>query len=67
MLQDKEINSMVDFIDKKSAETLTTSKDDIRESMVKEYKDFNKTIEALGGKLLYSKSGSTGHTFRCLS
>ena len=64
MLQDKQINSMVDFLNKKSAEQLTTSNDDIRESMIKEYKDFNKTIEQLGGKLLYIKSGSTGHTFK---
>ena len=38
MLQDKQINSMVDFLNKKSAEQLTTSNDDIRESMVKNTK-----------------------------
>ena len=43
---------------------VSTQNEDIRESMGKKYKDFNKVIESLGGKLLYIKSGSTGHTFK---
>jgi len=38
--------------------------EDIRELMPKKYLDFNDTINKLGGKLLYIKSGSTGHTFK---
>ena len=38
--------------------------DDIRELLPKKYIDFNKAIKELGGKLLYIKSGSTGHTFK---
>ena len=32
--------------------------------MPKKYLDFSKAIKDLGGKLLYIKSGSTGHTFK---
>ncbi len=39
-------------------------KEDIRELLPKRYLDFNKAITQLGGKLLYIKSGSTGHTFK---
>jgi serine/threonine protein kinase len=38
--------------------------DDIRELLPKKYIDFQKAINDLGGKLLYIKSGSTGHTFK---
>ena len=38
--------------------------DDIRELLPKKYIDFNRAIRELGGKLLYVKSGSTGHTFK---
>lgn len=38
--------------------------EDIRELMPKKFIDFNKAIKNLGGKLLYIKSGSTGHTFK---
>ena len=38
--------------------------EDIRESLPKKYIDFNKAVKDLGGKLLYIKSGSTGHTFK---
>jgi|SaaInlStandDraft_5_1057022.scaffolds.fasta_scaffold05083_1 serine/threonine protein kinase len=37
---------------------------DIRTLLPKKYLDFNKVISTLGGKLLYIKSGSTGHTFK---
>jgi serine/threonine protein kinase len=38
--------------------------DDIRELLPKKYIDFGTAINDLGGKLLYIKSGSTGHTFK---
>jgi len=37
---------------------------DIRELMPKKYIDFADAINQIGGKLLYFKSGSTGHTFK---
>jgi len=37
---------------------------DIRNIMTKEYLDFHKMITNIGGKLLYIKSGTTGHTFK---
>ena len=42
----------------------TDISDDIRELLPKRYLDFNEVINQLGGKLLYIKSGSTGHTFK---
>ncbi len=41
-----------------------SSNEDIRDILPKKYIDFNKAIKELGGKLLYIKSGSTGHTFK---
>jgi hypothetical protein len=38
--------------------------EDIRDLLPKKYIDFSKAINELGGKLLYIKSGSTGHTFK---
>jgi hypothetical protein len=38
--------------------------DDIRYALSKKNYDFGKVISKLGGKLLYIKSGSTGHTFK---
>ena len=38
--------------------------EDIRELLPKKYIDFGQAITDLGGKLLYMKSGSTGHTFK---
>ena len=43
---------------------LNISSNDIRDTMNKKYIDFTKAIEQLGGKLLYIKSGSTGHTLK---
>ena len=37
---------------------------DIRKIMNKETMNFNKLINHIGGKLLYIKSGTTGHTFK---
>ena len=62
MLNHTNIDSIIDFtnIDKSSY----NKSEDIRELMPKKYLDFTQAINQLGGKLLYFKSGSTGHTFK---
>lgn len=65
MVKDKAVDSIVDYeveTDVEVNESLTS--EDIRHLLPKKYLDFNKTIKELGGKLLYIKSGSTGHTFK---
>jgi serine/threonine protein kinase len=56
---------MVDFesCDTEHVENRTNGYD-IRNIMAKKYLDFNRLINEIGGKLLYIKSGSTGHTFK---
>ena len=39
---------------------------DIRTIIPKQYKDFPSTIHKMGGRLVYVKSGSSGHTFRSI-
>jgi serine/threonine protein kinase len=67
MLEGKHVESILDF--KSSSELGNsdgehTQSEDIRDLMPKRYIDFSKAISELGGKLLYIKSGSTGHTFK---
>ncbi len=62
MVEGKVLDSMIDF--KNDTSDGVTTNDDIREMLPKKYIDFNKAIKELGGKLLYIKSGSTGHTFK---
>jgi serine/threonine protein kinase len=62
MLEGKHVESILDT--KSSSETEQTKSEDIRDLMPKKYIDFSKAITELGGKLLYIKSGSTGHTFK---
>lgn len=65
MVKDKTVDSIVDYdveTDIEVDENLAS--EDIRHLLPKKYLDFNKTIKELGGKLLYIKSGSTGHTFK---
>ena len=62
MLEGKHVESILDT--KSSSETDHTKSEDIRDLMPKKYIDFSKAIAELGGKLLYIKSGSTGHTFK---
>ena len=70
MIKDKCVDSIVDFEsenddDKNVASSTDSLKStDIRNLLPKKYLDFNQTIKELGGKLLYIKSGSTGHTFK---
>ncbi len=60
----KSLDTMIDF--KTTSETFEnlTNTEDIRELLPKKYLEFSKAINELGGKLLYVKSGSTGHTFK---
>jgi len=63
MLNHTNIDSIIDF--RNSAQSTYNNKsEDIREIMPKKYLDFTNAINQLGGKLLYFKSGSTGHTFK---
>ena len=64
MVNDKILDSMVDFKNETFNNSTNYSSEDIRNLMPKKYIDFNKAIKDLGGKLLYIKSGSTGHTFK---
>ena len=64
LVNGKSLDSMIDF--KNTTETFenSTNTEDIRDLLPKKYLDFSKAISELGGKLLYVKSGSTGHTFK---
>ena len=64
MLGGKIVESILDNSTNTSSETDQTKSEDIRDLMPKKYIDFSKAIAELGGKLLYIKSGSTGHTFK---
>lgn len=64
MLGGKNVESILDNSGSASSETDQTKSEDIRDLMPKKYIDFSKAIAELGGKLLYIKSGSTGHTFK---
>ena len=64
MVKDKSIDSIVDYELGSEDNNDIEESEDIRHLLPKKYLDFNKTIKELGGKLLYIKSGSTGHTFK---
>lgn len=63
-IKNKIVDSMVNFDNKNNEISSDTGDDDIREFIKKKYIDFNTVINELGGKLLYIKSGATGHTFK---
>jgi len=63
IVKDKCVDSIVDYTTN-SEEIDSVTSDDIRNLLPKKYLDFKETIKQLGGKLLYIKSGSTGHTFK---
>lgn len=65
MLNSTNIDLIIDFknINDVSIDNFKKS-EDIRELLPKKYLDFAQTINQIGGKLLYFKSGSTGHTFK---
>ena len=58
------IDLIIDFKNSTESFEYPSNTDDIRELLPKKYIDFGKAITELGGKLLYIKSGSTGHTFK---
>jgi hypothetical protein len=64
LLSNTHIESIIDF--KNTDESIDNyfKSEDIRELLPKKFLDFSQAIEQLGGKLLYIKSGSTGHTFK---
>ena len=64
MVGGNNIESIIDFKNSTESFEYPTNKEDIRELLPKKYIDFGKAINELGGKLLYIKSGSTGHTFK---
>lgn len=66
LVHNKALDSMIDFKNTSSTDTFENMEgtEDIRELLPKKYLDFTKAINELGGKLLYIKSGSTGHTFK---
>jgi len=64
MVGGNNIDSIIDFKNSTESFEYPTNTDDIRELLPKKYIDFGKAINELGGRLLYIKSGSTGHTFK---
>ena len=64
LVKDKTVDSILDFEGENEEEDSINNYEDIRNLLPKKYLDFNSTIRQLGGKLLYIKSGSTGHTFK---
>jgi serine/threonine protein kinase len=64
LIDGKCLDYMIDFNKTEENTNQKGGSDDIRELLPKKYIDFNKAIKDLGGKLLYIKSGSTGHTFK---
>jgi hypothetical protein len=58
------IDPILDFKSSSDSFEYSTNTEDIRSLLPKKYVDFSKAINDLGGKLLYIKSGSTGHTFK---
>jgi serine/threonine protein kinase len=64
MISNSNIDSIIDFKNSTESFEYPTNTEDIRELLPKKYIDFGKAIGELGGKLLYIKSGSTGHTFK---
>ena len=65
MLDNTSIDSIIDFKNINDLSIVNyTKSEDIRELMPKKYLDFTQAINQIGGKLLYFKSGSTGHTFK---
>ena len=58
------IDYIIDFRNSTESFEYPNNTEDIRELLPKKYIEFGKAISELGGKLLYIKSGSTGHTFK---
>ena len=64
LIDGKSIESIIDFKNSTESFEYPNNTEDIRDLLPKKYIDFGKAIMELGGKLLYIKSGSSGHTFK---
>jgi hypothetical protein len=64
MTDNKSIEGLINFNENLCTNETNINSEDIRDLLSKKYIDFGKAINDLGGKLLYIKSGSTGHTFK---
>jgi hypothetical protein len=64
LLSNTQIDSIINYKNNDDNGEFNLLSDDIRELLPKKFIDFTQAIEQLGGKLLYFKSGSTGHTFK---
>ncbi len=65
ILDGNNLKSLIDLDSNETEAFVNTSKDtDIRDVLDKKILDFSDVINKMGGKLVYVKSGTTGHTFR---
>lgn len=65
ILQGNNLKSLIDLDCNDTESFINTKKDiDIRDVLDKKILDFSEVINKIGGKLVYIKSGTTGHTFR---
>lgn len=65
ILDGNELKSLIDLESNDTEAFVNTKNDnDIRDVLDKKILDFGEVISKIGGKLVYVKSGTTGHTFR---
>ena len=65
ILDGNELKSLIDLESNDTEAFINTKNDnDIRDVLEKKILDFGEVISKIGGKLVYVKSGTTGHTFR---
>lgn len=62
LIKGNDVEPIVNFTGQNEYESI--DEEDIRNILPKKNYEFIKVIDQIGGKLLYIKSGSTGHTFR---
>ena len=65
ILRDNELECLID-LDNINTESFVnvTNNTDTKDVLKKKNLDFSDVMNKIGGKLVYVKSGSTGHTFR---
>ena len=64
LISGKKLESLLEFKNSSDSFEYPQNSEDIRELLPKKYIEFGESVKQLGGKLLYIKSGSTGHTFK---
>ena len=65
ILEGNNLKSLIDLDSNETEAFINTTKEtDIRDVLNKKVLDFSEVINKIGGKLVYVKSGTTGHTFR---